>query len=431
MEYRGYFDYNATTAYLSEASMAVADAMREGWGNPSSTGHPFGRRSKELLEKARSQIARAVGAEAAHDVVFLSGGTEANNLVLENAVRLFEHRYGRGNLAAPKPHVVISAIEHPAIAVPAKELEFRGLIDLTVVGLRPGHGAAHPDDIAAALRPTTALVSIMLVNNETGAVADLRGIADRVRAWERAARRSFPKRTIVHTDAAQAIGKMRVDARELGVDMLTVVGHKFYAPRIGALYVRGLGARWDRGYSAAAEFEAEVPLFATVLGGGQEKGWRSGTENVPQCAGLGAAAEAITVRLAEIEAKNSQLIGLFEERVAASAPAGFRVVFHGKSNPWGRASNVSMFSVAGRNASLDNGTLAAKLVQAGFVVGKGAACHSDGTASGVLAAMQVEPALAKSALRFSVGLWSTREEVLAFVNAFWAVVAESSVQTRL
>lgn len=428
----GYLDYNATTPYLPQAAAAVADAMANGWGNPSSAQHKYGQQSKDFMNRARAQVAAAIGAKSG-DIVFTSGGTEANNWVLENAVRLFEHKTRDGShkagdgLQLGLPHIIISAIEHPAITNPAKDLEARGKIELSIVKLRNGAGAVHPDDIAAALKPTTALVSIMLVNNETGCRADVAAITRAVRDYEAAHPRSFPRKIIVHTDAAQALGKCPVDVEKLGVDMLTIVGHKFYAPRIGALYVRNLHKRWDVGFTASVELEQDVPLFPIVLGGGQERGLRSGTENVPQCAGLGAAAEFVSSNVDVLAAKNRELVGLFERLIRETAPTPFTVAIHGEANP--RVGNVCMFSVVRLEGGkpdpawkMDNGALASALLNKGIVVGKGAACHSDGTASGVLAAMNVDPVVAKTALRLSVGMWSTKEDIEAFVKAFWEVV---------
>lgn len=430
-----YFDYNATTPYHPVARSAVDLAMSVAWGNPSSTGHKFGSKSKDMLEKARGQIGKAIGAPSPNDIVILSGGTEANNLVLENAVRLFEarQRVNHEKSTAEKPHIIISAIEHPAIVNPAKDLESRGLIELTVLALRESHGAVHPEDVVAALKPNTTVVSVMLTNNETGCCAPIREIVDAIRGWEAAQSKrneAFSRRIMIHTDAAQALGKATVNVEELGVDMLTIVGHKFYAPRIGALYVRNLHERWSKGFDMATELKQEVPLFPVIFGGGQEKGFRSGTENVPQVAGLGAAAEFVTENITFISSKNKELIEIFESLIKEKAIPSFGIAVHGEQSPWGRIGNVCMFSVVrytedgvvDASWNMDNATLASKLVERGFIVGKGAACHSDGTTSGVLAAMKVEPAVAKTALRLSVGLWSTKEDIEKFVETFWQIV---------
>jgi cysteine sulfinate desulfinase/cysteine desulfurase-like protein len=288
-------------------------------------------------------------------------------------------------------------------------------------------GAVHPDDVVASLRPNTSLVSVMLVNNETGCIADIRAIVDGIRKWEADLPAEPSRRKItVHTDAAQAVGKMPVNVKDMAVDMLTIVGHKLYAPRIGALYVRGLH---ERGFNAEVEIQSEVPLFPSIFGGGQEKGYRSGTENVPQCAGLGAAADLVSSHVNRIAAKNRELISLFEKQIREKALPGFEIAIHGEQNPWGRVGNVVMFSVLRlKNGSLDpslpdNSALAARLIERGFIIGKGAACHPDGSASGVLAAMGVDPLIAKTALRLSVGLWSTKQDVEGFVEAFWDTVA--------
>ncbi|NWR78437.1 SCLY lyase, partial [Centropus unirufus] len=219
-----YLDHNATTPLAPEVARAVQDAMCQAWGNPSSA-HPAGRKAKELIGSARESLARMLGGRP-EDIVFTSGGTEANNMVIHTACRHFQESQARLGESQGVPHVVTSSVEHDSIRLPLEQLVKESLAEATFVPVSPQSGQAEVDEVLAAIRPTTCLVSIMLANNETGIIMPVVELSQRIRALnQRRAGEGLP-RILVHTDAAQMIGKGRVDVQELGVDYLTVVGHK-------------------------------------------------------------------------------------------------------------------------------------------------------------------------------------------------------------
>ncbi|MCC5860210.1 MAG: cysteine desulfurase, partial [Ectothiorhodospiraceae bacterium] len=254
-----YLDHNATTPVAPEVVEAMAAALRECYGNPSSA-YPLGRAAAERVAGARQAVAALVGA-GAENLVFTGCATEANNLAL----------LGVAAACPPeKRHLVISAVEHPSVMAPARHLEAQGWA-LTVVPV-DGTGRVSVDAVAGAVRHETALVSVMLANNEVGTLQPVAEIAGRLRG----------SGVLLHTDAAQAVGKIAVNVDELGADLLTLAGHKFQASKgIGALYIR-----------------QGTPLRQIVFGAGHERGLRPGTENVPAIVGLGVAADLAAPRQA-------------------------------------------------------------------------------------------------------------------------------------
>ncbi|XP_062439140.1 selenocysteine lyase isoform X3 [Rhea pennata] len=306
-----YMDYNATTPVAPEVMEAVSEAMREAWGNPSSS-YGAGRKAKEIISTARESLARMVGGRP-EDIIFTSGGTEANNLVIHTALRHFresleQDQDGPGDSSTPAvgttPHIITSNVEHDSVRLPLEHLVKEGLAEATFVPVSTRSGQAEVDDVLAVVRPTTCLVSIMLANNETGIIMPVSELSQRIRALNRKRAAVGLPRILVHTDAAQMIGKGHVDVQELGVDYLTIVGHKFYAPRIGALYVHGPGIT--------------TPLHPMLFGGGQERNFRPGTENTPMIAGLGKAAELVSRNWEAYEAHMRDVRDYLEARLEAS-----------------------------------------------------------------------------------------------------------------
>jgi cysteine desulfurase len=352
-----YLDYNATAPVRPE----VVEAMREmlgRTGNPSSV-HRFGREARRVLEQARAAVAAMVGA-APGQVVFTSGGTEANNQALRNA---------RGPVA-------VSAVEHDSVLAAAPDaprlpVDAEGRIDLGAL-----------ERALAGLAPE--LVSVMLANNETGVIQPVAEVAE-------VARRHGAR---VHCDAVQAAGKLAIDIRALGVDFLTLSAHKFGGPQgVGALVVRD-GLEPD----------------ALLRGGGQERRWRPGTENLPGIVGFGRASE-LAMADADWPERTGALRDRLEAQIAALAPA--TRVF-GRSTE--RLPNTSCLSMPG----VSNQTQLIELDLAGIAVSTGSACSSGRVGpSHVLAAMGVDPAEAASAIRISLGWASTPEDVDHFVEA-WA-----------
>jgi cysteine desulfurase len=357
-----YLDYNATTP----TDPRVAEAMRpylEGfYGNPSSS-HRAGRQARAAVDRARAQVASCLGCEQ-DEIVFTSGGSESNNMAIRGVVA------ARGG-----GHVMTSAVEHPAVLEVVLAMEMEGRISLTVVGV-DRQGRVDPDEVAAAIRPDTVLVTLMLANNEVGTLQPVREVAAVCRG----------RGVTCHTDAAQAVGKIPVDVEELGIDLLTVAGHKLYAPKgIGALFLR-------RG-------TAVEPL---IRGAGHEMGLRAGTENILEEVGLGAACEIVGDELAEEVPRLLALRDRFEQRLRGGCPD---LVVHG--DPEHRLPNTLSIALPGVDASglvSDLGDeVAASL---------GAACHADLVkVSHVLHAMGVDTATAASTIRLSVGRFTTEDEV--------------------
>jgi cysteine desulfurase len=364
-----YLDYNATTPVAAEVVEAMLPFLAEQYGNPSSS-HAHGRNAAQAIREARKSVALLLGA-AADEIVFTGSATEANNLALLGVARA---------LAGAKRHLVVSAVEHPAVIEPARHLQSVGW-DLSVIPV-DAYGRVDPAEVAAALRPDTALVSIMHANNEVGTIQPVAEIAAITRA----------RGVLLHTDAAQSAGKIPVNVDALGVDLLTLAGHKFYAPKgVGALYVR-----------------AGTPIVPIQFGAGQEHGLRPGTENVPQMVGLGAAARLARDRLSAATEKLRSLRDALHRRLA-SAVTGLMLNGH----PTERLPNtlhVSFPGIVGRELlSRVAGRVAASV---------GSACHSEADAvSGVLAAMGCDANRARGAVRLSVGWMSTLEEIEAAAAA--------------
>ena len=358
-----YLDFNATTPVAQEVLDAMLPFLREHYGNPSS-GHEFGRLAARAVTQAREHVAALIGAGAG-EIVFTGCATEANNLAL----------LGVAAAAAPgHRHLVVSAVEHPAVMAPAQHLRRLGW-EVTVVPV-DGTGRASVQAVADALRADTALVSVMHANNEVGTLQPIDEIATLTR----------PRGIVLHSDAAQSAGKLALDVDSLGVDLLTLAGHKFYAPKgVGALYVRS-GTR----------------LAPVLFGAGQECGLRPGTENVAAVVGLGAAAHLARHSLPQ----STQALRRLRDRLHALL-AGSVNGLQLNGHPEQRLPNtlhVSFPRVSGR----------ALLQQAGDDVAAsvGSACHSEHDAvSGVLAAMGVDAARAAGAVRLSVGRPTTDDDL--------------------
>ncbi len=364
-----YLDHNATTPLDARVLEAMLPFLTERYGNASSR-HEYGRAARAAIDAARQQVAAAVGAHPT-EVVFTSGGSEANNLFIKGAA------------ACLKPSVVaVSAIEHPCVREPALDLKRLGwqLHEIAV----DAEGRVAETDFAAALAKPAKLVSVMLANNETGVLQDIPALA----AQARAAKAWF------HTDAVQALGKVNIDFRALnaaGVNALTVSAHKIYGPQ---------GA-------AALVLDKRIELKPLISGGGQERNLRSGTENVAAIVGFGIACELATARLEADAAHLADLRGRLEQGLAM-----LETVVFSRNAP--RLPNTVFFAVAG----IDGETLVAQLDRAGYAVASGSACSSvSPEPSHTLLAMGVEAGVAKSALRVSLGRANTEEDVVRFLQA--------------
>ncbi|XP_064186792.1 selenocysteine lyase isoform X2 [Anguilla rostrata] len=398
-EERIYMDYNATTPLESEVILAISEALHEAWGNPSSSYLP-GRKAKAIINKSRENVAQMVGGSA-EDIIFMSGGTEANNLVFHTAVKHFWEGRGASEVNGQErshhngksvlPHIITSNVEHDSVRLAAESLSREGKADVTFVPVSKVSARVEVEDVMAVVRPTTCLISIMLANNETGVLMPIRELCRRVKSLNK---QQPAPRILLHTDAAQAIGKVRVDVQELGVDYLTIVGHKFYAPRIGALYVNGPGTT--------------TPVFPMFFGGGQERNFRPGTENTPMIAGLGKAAELVNTRLPEVETHLRDTRLYLEQRlqdVFGKEKIHFNSHFPG-SETLPNTCNVSILGpgLQGRRVLSGCKKLLASV---------GAACHSDrgDRPSHILLSSGIPPEVAANALRLSVGRGTTRRDV--------------------
>ncbi|MCU0501877.1 MAG: cysteine desulfurase [Anaerolineae bacterium] len=357
-----YFDYNATTPVDPRVLEAMLPYFREQFGNPSSS-HAYGLATHAAVDRARSQVADLLGC-APGEIIFTGGGSEADNLAIKG---IAEANQARGD------HLITTQIEHPAVLATCRYLERRGF-RVTYLPV-DGYGRVSLEDVQQAITPTTILITIMHANNEVGTLQPLAAIGDLARE------RGLP----FHTDAAQSVGKLPTRVDELGVDLLTVAGHKLYAPKgVGALFIRH-GLR----------------LESLIHGAGHEGGRRAGTENIASIVGLG---EACHLAGEEITAQANRLRSLRDrlyERLATQADG-----VHLNGHPTERLPNTLNVSFTG----IDGEALLARTSE--IAASTGSACHAGRTEpSAVLLAMGVSPELALGAVRFSLGRWTTQEEV--------------------
>jgi cysteine desulfurase len=356
-----YLDYNASTPVDPLVLEEMLPYLKDKYGNPSSS-HSFGVACRAGMEQARERVADLLGCEAS-EIIFTSGATESNNMVIK----------GIATRASAGSHIITSRIEHPAVLEPCRFLERQGCAVTYLPVDR--YGMVDPDDLAKAVTPKTVLVSVMHANNEVGTIQP---VADLARI---AASRNIP----FHTDAAQSVGKVRCRVDELGVDFLTVAGHKLYAPKgVGALYIKS-GSKIE-------------PL---MHGAGHERGLRPGTENAPYIVGLGMAC-GVAAPLLESEGGRQARLGqrLFE----GLKKAGLAVHLNG--HPEMKLPNTWNISFEGHDA------LSVMEALKNVAVSPGAACHGDSVEpSSVLTAMGTDPALARGAIRFSFGRETTEAEI--------------------
>ncbi|WP_153132789.1 cysteine desulfurase family protein [Dechloromonas hortensis] len=369
-----YLDHNATTPLDPAVLAAMLPWLESQYGNASSR-HEYGRRARQAIDEARQQVAAAVNAHPT-EVVFTSGGSEANNLFLKGAA------------ASMRPGVLaVSAVEHPCVIKPAAQLARQGW-EVRSLAVDTA-GSLNLADYAEALLSRPKLISVMTANNETGVVQDIAALANAAKAgggW-------------FHSDAVQALGKLPLDFRALnaaGVHALTLSAHKAYGPK---------GA-------AALVLDKRVELQPLIAGGGHERGLRSGTENVPAIVGFGCAAELAAQRVAELSARLRAMQAKLEAGLAGLGARIFAVEAK-------RLPNTSYFAFP----DIDGETLVGKLDRAGFAVASGAACSSaNPEPSHVLRAMGVAPEIARGAIRISLGAGNTETEIEQFINALQATV---------
>jgi len=372
---RVYLDNNATTRVAAEVLEEMLPYFEDLYGNPSSL-HRFGRPVREAVEEARERVAELLGAWP-DEVIFTSCGTESDNAAI------------RGVLEAlpDKRHLVTTQVEHPAVLSLCRYLEGRGY-EVTYLSV-DRRGLLDLEELRASLREDTALVSIMFANNETGVLFPMEEIAEIVKE----------RGIVLHTDAVQAVGKVEIDLRRLPIDLLSLSGHKFYAPKgVGALFVRR-GTPW-------------VPF---VLGGHQEGGRRAGTENTASIVGLGKASELAKEEVAD-QGRIKALRDKLERGIMESIPQVFL-----NGDPDRRLPNTSNLCFVG----VEGEALLLRLDDEGIAVSTGSACSSgSGEPSHVLRAMKVPEPAVHGAIRFSLGRYTTEEDIDYVLEKVPTVVQE-------
>ena len=362
-----YLDNAATTKVCPEAAEAALKIMTENYGNPSST-HTMGRNAKAALDKARKQVAASLGCEPA-EVYFTSCGSEGDNWAILNGAESMKHR-GK--------HVISSQLEHDAVRKSMYELEKRGY-EVTFLDPQPD-GSISVESVKNALRDDTILVSLMMVNNETGAVTDIAGIAKALKAAK--------SQALLHCDAVQAFMKLPFSAKSLGADMITVSGHKIHAPKgIGALYIKN-----------------GVKIKSYIMGGAQESKMRAGTEAMPQIAAFGIACEIAKREMREAVKRMATLRQRAINRICSEMPESVVI--------GGGAPHILSISLPGWRSEVLMNYMEAK----GVYVSRSSACKKGGR-SHVLEAIGLAPEVIDGAIRVSFSRYTTEDEIDVFCAA--------------
>ncbi|KAK2554765.1 Selenocysteine lyase [Acropora cervicornis] len=399
-----YLDYNATTPLESSVLTAIHEALRDAWGNPSSS-YMAGKKAAQAIKQARNSTADMIGA-LSNDVIFTSGGTEANNMVINCALEHFNEFYAKQEQCTPHqvPHVITSNLEHDSIQLPLLQLKQQGQIEVAFVPASKDSGAVTASAIEQEVKPNTCLVTVMMANNETGVIQPIEDISKAIREKNKIRSSEKLPRILIHTDAAQAIGKIKVNVKELGVDYLTVVGHKFYGPRIGALYARNLGH--------------DTMIYPMFYGGGQERNFRPGTENTGMIAGLGQACQLVLHNLNQYH-NNMKMVRDYLE-LKLEETFGDKIHFNGKFEASERIPNTCNVSFLGPGLEGRKVLGTVEKLQASV----GAACHSDNVShpSPILTAIGVPCDVAMNALRLSVGRYTSKDDVEAVMEDLKAAV---------
>ena len=368
-----YFDHSATTPIHPDVQSLINELNHDIYGNPSSI-HVAGRKAKHVVETARKQIADAVNC-APKEIIFTGGGSEANNLVLWNMI----HR--------DRKHVITSAIEHPAILAVLRQLEHLGITH-TIIPVNK-YGWVNPEDIDAAIRDDTGLITIMLANNEVGTVEPLQDIAKIAKKHD----------VLFHSDGIQVMGKLPIDVQELGMDMMSFSAHKFYGPKgVGALYIK-----------------EGISMKPLIIGGSQEKSLRAGTENVGGIAGLGCAAELVTKSLSDVGPSLTALETQFKTKFSEQHA---NVIYNGfGDNHLPGLINITIPGIA-------SDLLLIHLDSEDIAISSGSACSS-GTISPspVLKAMGISDKQNLETIRISAGRDNTSAEVDQLVETMTRAIA--------
>ena len=371
-----YFDNNATTRIAPQVFAAMKPFLTDFYGNPSSA-YSFGHKTRQIVEKSRQQVASLIGAKQPNEIIFTSCGTESDNWAILGAIE--------GN--ADKKHIVTTQIEHEAVRKVCEKLETKGY-QITWLEVDKD-GQLNLDELKNSLRPETAIVSIMLANNETGILFPVKEIAEIIKANSDA---------LFHVDGVNAVGKIPLNLQETAIDLFSLSGHKFHAPKgIGALYVR-----------------EGVNLPSFFIGGGQESGRRAGTEAVHQIVGLGKAAELVK----KTEPKVTILRDRLEDFILQNIP---NAKLNGTADREKRLPNTSSIAFSNLNGE----AILAKLNHLGVCVSTGSACNAENhVSSAVLRAMNVPYTDAMGTIRFSLGRFNTEDEVDFVIENLPKIIAE-------
>ncbi len=359
-----YLDYNATTPIDPEVAKEMIPFVETYFGNPSCS-YLIGRQNKDAIEKARKQVAVLINCNP-EEIIFTSGGTESNNHAIKGVAFTNFHK-GK--------HIIASAIEHPAVIEVCEFLKLNGY-DISYVKVDE-FGQVNPADVEKAIRPDTIIISVMHANNEVGTIQPIKKIADIAKK----------NHIIFHTDAVQSAGKIKIDVQELGIDLLSVSGHKLYAPKgIGVLYIK-----------------KGIQISNLLHGAGQEKGRRPGTENIIGIVGLGKACEIASKNLSD----NNKHMKEMRERLYQGLKKASNIDIKVNGHPENRLPNTLSISFE----KVDSHTLAS-LIKNDVLISTGSACHSEiEDISPVLKAMNVDLMTAGSTVRISTGKYTTRKEI--------------------
>ncbi len=374
---RVYFDHNATTYMRKEVLDAMMPYFIEKFGNASSL-HLFGQEAREAVDDAREKVASLINAEP-EEIIFTSGGTESDNLAIRGVIRARSRD-------VDNPHIVTSAIEHSAVLKTCQSLKKDGF-EVSFVGAT-ADGVVDVEELKKAIKPNTVLISVMLSNNETGVIQPIEEIS------------SIAKEHGItfHVDGVQGAGKIPVDVRKLGVDLLAVSAHKFYGPKgIGALYIK-------RG----------TKIEPVYTGGGHELGMRSGTENVPAIVGFG---EACRISRESLQSEMEHISSLRDRLERGIQNSVDDIIINGRNSR--RVPNTSSIIVKG----VEGEAITLSMSVQGFAISSGSACSSGETdPSHVLLAMGIDPALARGSIRISLGIANSEEDIDSFLEVFPGVV---------
>lgn len=377
-----YLDFNATTPVDSDVQVEVCLALKNAWGNPSSS-YDFGKEAKYVIENSRCFVAEMISARS-DEIIFTSGGTESNNMVIQSILYHYQRvveSISDVNINS-EPHIITTNVEHDSVRLPLEALSKEGRANVTFVPVSKKTGIVDVNDIISSIRPNTCLITVMLANNETGMIQPVSAIKSYLDTLKNSKCPIY-----LHSDAAQAIGKIKVDVQELGVDYLTIVGHKFYGPRIGALYCR-----------------KSCPLYPMFYGGGQESNYRPGTENTCMIAGLGKASQLVESNLHKYKVHMSSMKNYLEDSLKKAFLD--KVIFNFKS---GENNLPNTLSVAFNYEGITGKMLLNEA--SGIYAGTGAACHSGGKPSAVLIASGVSDDIAAKTLRLSVGRETSKNDI--------------------